>query len=251
MRDQGIDPNPLFSLPGVTLDTVCLDILHCCDLGCSQDALGNLMWEAVREVGFVPGANIQERVRSLWILLKEHYKTLKTPCCLQALSIEMIKQTGKPPKLRAKGAETRGLVPFGVEIAQLMCSKQPGPHTLALLRCMTGLLDFYVCLTLDEFKPELAYSSCQQFCSFYSALSKEGQKKHGTDLFWRVKPKFHLFCELAQFQCKHMGNPRLYWNYLDEDFVGWIALIAASKGGPKQCSTTARKVLDRYRALAG
>eukprot|EP00974_Lingulodinium_polyedra_P042880 4117073-Lingulodinium_polyedra.AAC.1 len=97
----------------------------------------------------------------------------------------MVRQPGKPPKLRTKGAECRGLVPFGVELAQLMNHIEPNSHTVAILKCMSGLLDFYVCLALELFRADLASSACQQFCIFYSALSKEGLKKNGHDTFWR------------------------------------------------------------------
>ena len=44
MRTQGISPSPLFSAIGFTLLMVMIDVLHCMDLGCTQDILGNIMW---------------------------------------------------------------------------------------------------------------------------------------------------------------------------------------------------------------
>ena len=141
-------------------------------------------------------------------------------------------------------------MPFGVEIAQLMVDKNRTIHNVTVMRCIRALLQFYMSLTVDPFKPELASSSCETFSTFYSALSEEAAKKHDNDVFWKVKPKHHMFCELAQYQCAELGNPSMYWNYSDEYFVGWIASLALSRGGPKNASTTSKKVLDRYRILS-
>ena len=65
-----------------------------------------------------------------------------------------------------------------------------------------------------------------------------------------MKPKLQMFQELAEYQGFVLGNPRLFWNYMDEDFVGFIATIARSRGGPKMAATTASNVLQQYRALA-
>ena len=48
---------------------------------------------------------------------------------------------------------------------------------------------------------------------------------------WRIKPKLHMVQEMLEFQSKELGNPRGFWEYLDEDFVGSIAKLAMRKGG--------------------
>ena len=50
-------------------------------------------------------------------------------------------------------------------------------------------------------------------------------------------------------QAYELGNPRGYWEYSDEDFVGLISKLALRKGGPATPRTCAQGVLDRYRAL--
>ena len=84
--------------------------------------------------------------------------------------------------------------------------------------------------------------------SMYKALSLEAAS-NGEEQRWKLKPKAHLFQELAEFQSAQWGNPRNFWTYADEDFVGWVATIARSRGGPKQASTAARRVMERYRAM--
>ena len=49
-------------------------------------------------------------------MVKECYKIMKPPTCIQNLTAEMVQREKKAPKLKAKGAETRHLVPFGLQV---------------------------------------------------------------------------------------------------------------------------------------
>ena len=46
-----------------------------------------------------------------------------------------------------------------------------------------------------------------------------------------------------------IGEPKGYWEYLDEDFVGNIAKIAMRKGGGNTHKACSMNTMDRYRAL--
>ena len=46
-----------------------------------------------------------------------------------------------------------------------------------------------------------------------------------------MKPKLHMMQELLEYQAYELGNPRGYWEYSDEDFVGLISKLALRKGG--------------------
>ena len=50
---------------------VCIDVLHCLDLGVSQDILGNILWEYLRS-GLVEGSNQDLRVKSILREIREH-----------------------------------------------------------------------------------------------------------------------------------------------------------------------------------
>ena len=110
-------------------------------------------------------------------------------------------------------------------------------------------MDFYMQCSLPEFDADQAAAACQTFCTAYAALAREASKKKQGKA-WRMKPKIHMFQELAEYQGFFLGNPRLFWNYMDEDFVGFIATLARSSGGPKVAATTATNVLQQYRALS-
>ena len=249
MRENGISPHCLFLLPGVTLEMVCIDVLHCLDLGVSQDLIGNVLWEFI-ENRFVEGSSREKRVKALLLHIKKHQKRHHSQNKLQGLTVDTIKQDKKAPKLRAKGGETRSLMSYALECAMTMNEKLQTVHTSAVLQCVSAQMEFYLLMGVEPYRPDLASAACQKFCSFYSALSKEAQEVHGNDLFWRIKPKLHMYQELAQYQIFQLGDPKKFWNYRDEDYVGWVATIARSKGGPKQAATVARNVLQQHRALA-
>ena len=52
-----------------------------------------------------------------------------------------------------------------------------------------------------------------------------------------------------QYQSHQLGNPRGFWEYKDEDFVGWVAKLATRRGGANTQRVLADKVLCKYRAL--
>eukprot|EP00959_Pyramimonas_sp_CCMP1952_P445606 9329571-Pyramimonas_sp.AAC.1 len=58
---------------------ITIDVLHCLDLGVSQDILGNLFWEAIASKGFFSETTQEKRVDQLLLLVKEHYKECRTP----------------------------------------------------------------------------------------------------------------------------------------------------------------------------
>ena len=241
-------PSCLWELPGLTLQMLTIDTLHCMDLGVSQDILGNLFWEYL---ALLPGSNQDKRVKALLLEIKEHQRKFNSPTKLQGLSLEMIKRDKEPPKLRTKGGETRSLMSFAVQSALTMQRQLDTVHSLTVLKCISALMDFYMLMSLDEWHPEAASKACQDCCLFYKALEEEAKAKHGgKNVLWRLKPKIHLFQELAQYQAREMGNPRDWWCYKDEDFVGFLASVARSRGGPKSATTTALAVLQQYRALA-
>lgn len=60
----------------------------------------------------------------------------------------------------------------------------------------------------------------------------------------------HVFLEMVEFQTRESGDPKHFWEYADEDFVGFIGKMAASKGGPRDVQTTALKGIRKYKGLS-
>ena len=210
--------------------------------------LGNLFYEALPFV--CAGRSFKERVANLWTKIKEYYTTsgLENQCRLQGLTPEMIKRDKKAPKFRGKGAETRHLVAFAVELAQEYNEKVNTSHSLVVYKMVSALFDVYMAMSLAAFDASAVGTATRKFLVLYESLTKEAQKK-GHSLAWRMKPKFHLVQEMGEFQVQELGNPRLFWCYRDESFVGFIATIVSSRGGGGTASTNPLTAMEKYRAL--
>ena len=164
-------------------------------------------------------------------------------CRLYHLVIELFLQPKKAPRLRAKGAVTRHLVPFVVEI----CDKywaNGNSHQKTVLSLIQDLGACYSCL--DVFNAELLASSCRRFALTLVALEEEALSKAPSTKRWRVKPKLHLFQELCEFVVASKGNPRLFWCYRDEDWGGELQTMSGSRGGPSSARRTAENMLLRF-----
>lgn len=242
MRANGISNSVLFDAPGFILSMIMVDVLHCLDLGVSQEALGNLFHYFMTKMSV--GKNKSERLFVLWRKIKDYYDRSRPPSRLNKLTEEMVKRSGKSPKLRAKGAETRHLVPFSVELCDDLCKNEPTVFHETLLSMFKHLYSFYQRMGKEPFDKRHASESAKSFLLLYAQVSKDTAE----DL-WKIKPKFHMMQELAEFQTESSGDPSRFWAYADESFVGAVGKIAFSRGGKRLADTTPRNVIAKYRGL--
>ena len=105
-------------------------------------------------------------------------------------------------------------------------------------------MDFYMQCSLPEFDADQAAAACQTFCTAYAALAREASKKKQGKA-WTMKPKIHMFQELAEYQAKELGNPADFWNYKDEDFMRLVSAISGRKGGAVHAASSAEGALTR------
>ena len=102
----------------------------------------------------------------------------------------MVKQKDKGPKLRSKGAETRRLVPFGLELACELRDAYPCLYTETLVSCFAALLQWYLVVSADVWNPAFAEESCRQCCVQSKALSDHAKRERGDDtVFLRLNLK--------------------------------------------------------------
>ena len=127
-----------FSLPGVSTGTILVDWLHCVELGISQDAVGNVLWQAINKAGFLPGASREARLTHLKSMLRAFNAELKPGNPIQHLTETMIKRAGKSPKLKSKGAESRGLR-LGIKLAERLVQHNPSEAHIRMLCCIDAL----------------------------------------------------------------------------------------------------------------
>ena len=243
LRSEGSQPSALFGAPGFLLEYITIDVLHAFDLGVSLNALGNLFWSTLGIL--FKGPTIASRVALLWERLKRYYREYKPPNKLQKLTVEMIKQDKKGPKLRAKGGECRGVIAFGVELAQEMDETLNSTWSKTLLGCFSALLDCYQCMGHRPFESSVCADSCRRFLMLYKSMRNNASDER----LWKVSPKFHMVQELCEYMTEEIGNPSNFWAYRDESFVGFIAEVGMSRGGRNNAETTPGRVMKRYRAL--
>ncbi len=140
---------------------------------------------------------------------------MRTPNRINNLSMDMIKRTGRPPKLRAKGGETRNIAPFALEVAIAVNAFKKDEHSASVLKCISGLMDLYMTFGLEPYPIEIAKAAVQRTAMAYVDLHNEATDADISG--WAIKPKFHLFMELGEFCLEDLGDPSAYWAYKDED----------------------------------
>ena len=215
----------------------------------SQDAVGNLFWYAIAVSTLLERRTQAQRCSSFVMMIKTFYKESKTRGSkLQNLTLEMVKRDKKSPKLRTKGGEMRALIPFAFHLAKKLDEHDSSVYTRTLVTMFGALLEFYFLMGSDAWDAKAAASACLRFCLQYKALSDIAREENGNDtVFWLTKPEFHMFQEIVEFQGIERGDPSLFWAYKDEDFVGWVATFAASRGGAYNCAVMAERTIQRYR----
>ena len=203
----------------------------CTACGVTQDIIGNVFLEAITTLDW-PGRSMADKVKTLWLRMQSFYKANRTNNRLQSVTLNTFRPfPNQPPKLKAKGGETRGLVGFGVILANELHHKHGSDHTLRVKNIMEDLAAIYK-LMFTQYTPTEARKLSMQVAFWYSKL-EQGAKANNI-VAWKIQPKLHMMQELLEYQSFELGNPRGYWEYHDEDFVGQVAKIAVRKGGRVQ-----------------
>ncbi|CAE7307171.1 unnamed protein product [Symbiodinium sp. CCMP2592] len=215
-----------------------LDWLHIMDLGCAADAAGNVLYHLQSKM---PGSNITKRTGELYKEISQEYKNQGVASDRLATLTETMyrKEAGKAPKLKAKGAETRKLIP----ILDAVCRKfldSSGDLDSAVLACISLLLACYAALDVEPYDPSLMEREVKRFALQYVSL----RDHFGDNIAWRVKPKLHLLLHLSQSPT----CPKDIWCYRDEDFGGATAAMVRAKGGHNTPGNSSQLVLDKFKA---
>ena len=137
------------------------------------------------------------------------------------------------PKLRAKAAEARLLVPFLKEHTLLMLGDSEMGSTVKA--AAHELENCYSCLSRETFSSQTLKDASRRFCILYAALARVAVPPA-----WRLKPKAHLFQGMNETCCGVC--PSFTWTYRDEDFGGTMAALGRRRGGagsPAVCGSPA------------
>ena len=235
MLEKGLLLSPLISCPCFRISCFLVDWLHCADLGVTSDFLAGLFLLVCKKLG---GASHTAQVNSLWHKMHEFYNRTAATSRLDMLKPSMLKQPKKTPKLRAKAAEARALVPFGLEVArEFLDDSVVLEHTAKV--AMQHLSQCYDLLSPEVFSADLMGHHSLRFCLLYVALEEAMPEQ------FHIKPKLHMFQELTQMS---RSCPSLFWTYRDEEFGGTVAHLSKRRGGSNNPAATAISILSKFKA---
>ena len=215
---------------GFRLECICIDHLHCVDLGVASIFSGNILWYYSTLRQAFGGANQAEQVANLANHLKSWYQRTRCTSRIQGqLTPARIRAQGDWPSLRAKAAHVRHLMPYILFVCQQF--NDDSPHENLMLACAQLLCQYYDIIAMDTrfltAAVQHTLSDCgRKFCKLYSLLARWAFNLD--EMLFKVTPKFHLFRHLTSSQSRLWGNPRYWWCYSDEDLVGLLIDIAES-----------------------
>ena len=235
MWQKGHSLSPIFSAPLFTSAQILVDWLHCADLGVTADFLASLLLLVCTKLQLGSKAL---KVGHLWTRLQAYYRDEAVDSRLDMLKPSMLQQPKKSPKLRAKAAECRNMVGFGLQMAREYLSNDV-PEEQAARVAMEHLHSCYCMLSPAVFNPDTMKHHSQLFCLQYVALEMFLPK------LFHIKPKLHLFQELTQMS---RSCPSLFWTYRDEEFGGTVAKVGRRRGGSNNPTATALCLLNKFRA---
>ena len=224
---------PIFSAPGVSVDTCEIDWLHCMDKGVAATFLANILWCIVPKLA---GRTLPEKVSTLFGLMKQFYSRNHTENTYDNFVLTMLKQPKKGPELRGKAAQIRGLVPF---VAELAASHLGNTEPEATMKNAAALLNsMYSNLSHESFDPANLKQQARKLALLCVAL----ERSTTSPLYWRVRPKLHLVNQM----CQSGNNPSDTWTYRDEDFGGAVAALTRRRGGKNSPLASAKRMLERF-----
>ena len=234
LASRGLEASPLFGCPGLRTSCFKPDWLHVCDLGIAADFLGNFLLLVSAKF---EGAGHKSRVAAMWLHIRAWYVEHQVENRLDSLDPAM-SQSGprKPPKLRAKAAQARWLVPYAPFAAAELLGDSDVEITAKAMA--VELAACYSLLSPENFEHSKLAEHCRRYCAL--AVAMEGAHN---GILWRCKPKLHLFQELCEY---HVDCPSLFWTYRDEDYGGSVAQLARRRGGPNKPSIFSKVILERH-----
>ena len=212
----------IWHIPGFHLSCVRLDWMHLADLGILQAALGNVFSELWAGLGGGIRARPAVACAKLLNLLKVAAQDLGTRVPVADLTLGMFHGVAKKrPKMKLKAAEGRYMLPIVHRLLQVLWETD-SEHARLRLQCIAAL---------DAAYAKLAHWQGDSASAFeLGSLARRHLLKYGelqrlvdSGLRWAFLPKHHLWLHLCE-QCS--CNPRLEWNYGDEDEIGQAAAFA-------------------------
>ena len=146
------------------------------------------------------------------------------------LTKQRLRSASKYPKLKAKGAQTRHLARYALDLAarKFNSGSTRDRRIVGMAQSLCKLYDimssvgqFFSPAELHDFETA-GKTMLKLYTALYSEAAATGQK------LWKFPPKGHLIDHLVSWQAAEWGNPAYFWCYADEDLVGLCVEIAES-----------------------
>ena len=205
-----------------------LDWMHVVDLGLLTYVLGEAWWAllpklAPRVWGRQGGAQKKRALglHNLKAKLREYYRMHRTDTKIPVERLTLRKvRAKKHPKLKAKAAQARRLLPFTLSLARDVWRRRGvDGHRLQALECLSDIF------ALNDLR-ELSEDGVMEWRRLNATFMY-----HHIFAGWRVYPKFHFFMHMPQ-QVRQSGVARSFWCYAEETKNKDVKRIwnASSKG---------------------
>ena len=141
---------PLFQIPGVTVECIHLDAMHILDLGVCQFLIGAILYQLLtNNFSMSKKRTLPLRLHDSLLHLRRRIRAYyiaspRVTSKIDKISLKMFmpSKKGVAPRLHAKAAETRWLVP----LMPMLCRESfghLGPRKDKLFRAATALAKFY------------------------------------------------------------------------------------------------------------
>ena len=221
--------HPIFKAPGVSIHSLCLDVLHVLDLGVTAHVIGNVFLAYV-----LRGARAAQ-FRTLWSFIQEHQRQSEHGKPLSTFALSNFTNpkaisTTYPCLQHLKAAQVRCLVPVALRLALAEFRDDED-----IQQVTKNLNLFYTFLYESNIVPTAAqansgFKSLNRMLQSYQRLAARAVEEG--KCMWSMVPKHHYSAELCK-QGRYL-NPRFCWTYGSEDYVGSIAELGSSclKGCP-------------------
>ena len=147
---------------------------------------------------------------------------------------------------RVKAAETRHLVPI-IQIIWRGKRAVGDPHDDLVSEVLDGLVGCYVCQDAAEWTLDMRDTMVEHLDSMaesYQQLSSMALHAVPVKRLWNEVPKHHYTMHL-RLQCT-WGNPRTWWCYPAEDYLGIVSKLTASCTKGTATTEVVRKAVKKW-----
>ena len=245
----GRSKNPLFSLRGVSILTVCPDYMHLKYLGSDQYMFGSCLYLLVHEV--MPKPTPEENLQLIWDFLKKWYKHNKVPYQFKYLTkLSMFTRKKSFPKLRGTAAEIRYFGPALRAAWQEWMNPNLNLHLQIKLmldknvRMEEILTECKGLYRLPAAKAREFQTTAFQMGQLQNAIAIHFADEYFHPLF-DVTSKVHMVMHSAMWS-KHV-SPRLVWCFMGEDQMARDQRLAQSCVKGNTGASAVVKMLSHYK----